>query len=173
MAHKDKKAYQQREDLTGEHALGDLGQIILAILFTATWISDSFFLKVTTMLNPYVPLIIRIPLAVVLLGLSAYLAWAGLSMVFGEKREDPGVIKTGVFSRVRHPIYLSEILLYLGFLILSLSLAAAVVWCVVIVFLHYISRWEEKLLLARFGEDYARYMRDVPMWIIRLPKRRS
>jgi protein-S-isoprenylcysteine O-methyltransferase Ste14 len=54
---------------------------------------------------------------------------------------------------------------------LSISLAAAVVWCIAIVFLHYISRWEEKLLLARFGEEYAQYMRDVPMWIPRLRKR--
>jgi protein-S-isoprenylcysteine O-methyltransferase Ste14 len=61
-------------------------------------------------------------------------------------------------------------LLYLGLLMLSLSLAAAVVWCIAVVFLHYISLWEEKLL-ARFGEEYAQYVRDVPMWIPRLRKR--
>lgn len=163
--HKHRKAYQQRTDLTGEHAVSDIGQLVLACLFAATWITDSFFLKYTTFLNDQVPLAIRIPLAVVVLGVSAYLAWTGMSMVFGETREDPVVIRTGVFGVVRHPIYLSEILLYLGLLLLSLSLAATVVWCIAIAFLHYISRWEEKLLLARFGEDYAQYMRDVPMWI--------
>jgi len=45
-----------------------------------------------------------------------------------------------VFSVVRHPVYLSEILLYLGLLMLSISLAAAVVWIIAIGFLHYISR---------------------------------
>lgn len=171
MTQKHRKAYQNREDLTGEHALGDIGQVVLACLFTATWIADTFFLKYTTVLNQYVPVIIRIPLAVVLLLLSAYLAWTGLSIVFGDEREEPSVIKTGVFSIVRHPIYLSEMLLYLGLLMLSLSLAATVVWCIAIVFLHYISRWEEKLLLARFGEEYAQYMRNVPMWILRLRKK--
>jgi protein-S-isoprenylcysteine O-methyltransferase Ste14 len=169
--HKHREAFQHRTDLTGEHAVSDIGQLVLACLFAATWIADSFFLKYTTFLNDHVSLAIRIPLAVVLLGVSAYLAWTGLSMVFGETREEPGVIRTGVFGIIRHPIYLSEVLLYLGLLMLSLSLAAAVVWCIAGVFLHYISRWEEKLLLARFGEEYAQYMRDVPMWIPRLGKR--
>ena len=169
--HKDRKGGTHRADLTGEHALGDFGQLVLACLFAATWIVDSFVLQVTTILNHHVPLLIRIPLAVLLLALSAYLAWKGLATVFGEVRDEPGVITTGVFGIVRHPIYLSELLLYLGFLMLSLSLAAAVVWCAAIIFLHYISRCEEKLLLARFGEEYARYMRDVPMWIPRLHRR--
>ena len=39
MAHKhtQKRAQQQRDDLTGEHAVGDAGQIVLACLFAATW----------------------------------------------------------------------------------------------------------------------------------------
>jgi hypothetical protein len=58
------------------------------------------------------------------------------------------VIRESVFGVVRHPVYLSEILFYLGLLMLSLSLA-----------------YEEKLLLARFGKDYAKYKREVPMWL--------
>jgi protein-S-isoprenylcysteine O-methyltransferase Ste14 len=165
------RSVQHRDDLTGEHALGDAGQLVLAVLFAATWISDTFFLRATTFLNEYVPLGIRIPLGVVLVALSGYLAGEGLSIVFGEEREEPGVIRKGVFSVVRHPIYLGEILVYLGLLILSLSLVAAVVWAVAIVFLHAISRYEERLLLARFGEAYEAYMREVPMWIPRPWKR--
>ena len=169
--HTRRKAQQQRDDLTGEHAVGDAGQMVLVCLFAATWILDTFFFKYTTFLNQYVPPGIRISLGVVLLVLSGYLAKTGMSIVFGEKREQPGVIRKGVFNVVRHPIYLSEILLYLGLLMLSISLAAAVVWVIAIGFLHYISRYEERLLLARFGEDYEQYMREVPMWIPRLRKR--
>jgi len=154
--HKQKKAQQHWDNLTGEHAVGDAGQIVLACLFAATWIADTFFLKCTTFFNQYVPLSIRTPCGVVLLALSGYLAKTGLSIVFGI---------------IRHPVYLSEILLYLGLLMLSISLAAAVVWVIVIGFLHYISRYEERLLLARFGEDYAKYMREVPMWLPRFLKR--
>lgn len=165
------KAQNQREDLTGEHAFGDAGQIILAGLFVGVWITDTFFLQYSTFLNGHVPLGARIPLGVLLFILSGYLARTGLAIVFGDRREKPAVIRKSVFGIVRHPVYLSEILFYLGLLMLSLSLAAVGVWGITIVFLHYISRYEEKLLLARFGEDYAKYMREVPMWLPRFLKR--
>jgi protein-S-isoprenylcysteine O-methyltransferase Ste14 len=41
---------------------------------------------------------------------------------------------------------------------LSVSLAAAAVWLVVIFFLHRLSRYEERPLLERFGAEYERYM---------------
>jgi len=129
---------------------------VLACLFAATWITDTFFIKYATFLNKYVPLVARIPFGVVLLVLSGYLAKTGLSIVFGV---------------VRHPVYLSEILLYLGLLMLSISLSAAVVWIIAAGFLHYISRYEERVLLQRFGEDYEKYMREVPMWFPRFRKR--
>jgi protein-S-isoprenylcysteine O-methyltransferase Ste14 len=160
-----------RQDLTGEHGIGDAGQIILAFLFAAFWITDSFFLHYTTFLNEYFSQWPRLPLSFFFLILSCYLARTGLAIVFGETREKPTVIRKGVFNWVRHPIYLSEILLYLGMLLISISLAAGVVWLIAIVFLHYISRHEEKLLLACFGEEYEQYMREVPMWIPRLRKK--
>ena len=166
-----KKSLKQRDDLTGEHTVGDAGQIVLTCLFAATWIADTFFFKYTTFLNQYVPLVARIPSGVVLLVLSGYLAKTSLSIVFGEEREKPGVIRKSVFGVVRHPVYLSKILLYLGLLMLSISLTAAVVWVIAIGFLHYISRYEERLLLARFDEDYEKYMREVPMWFPRLRKK--
>ena len=163
--HTHQKTHHQRDDLTGERAIGDAGQLVLACLFAATWIADTFFFQYTTFLNQHVPLVVRIPAGVALLVLSGYLARTGMSIVFGEKRDKPCVIRKSVFNVVRHPIYLSEILLYLGFLMLSISMAAAVVWVVAIGFLHDISRYEEKLLLERFGAEYEQYMREVPMWI--------
>ena len=168
-----KKRHHHRDDLIGEHAAGDAGQMALAFMFTAIWILDTFFLKYTIFLNHYVPLIVKIPIGVVLLILSGYLARTGLSIVFGEKRDKPSVIRKSVFNIIRHPIYLSEILLYLGLLMLSISLAAAVVWIIAILFLHYISRYEERQLLARFGKEYEQYIQEVPMWIPRLRKKRS
>ena len=163
--HMPKKVHGQRDDLTGERLIGDAGQLLLACLFAATWIADTFFFQYTTFLNQSVPNVARIPIGVALLILSGYLARTGMSIVFGEKRDKPCVIRKSVFNVVRHPIYLSEILLYLGLLMLSISMAAAVVWVVAIGFLHDISRYEEKLLLERFGAEYEQYMREVPMWI--------
>ncbi|MBN1255444.1 MAG: isoprenylcysteine carboxylmethyltransferase family protein [Deltaproteobacteria bacterium] len=175
MAHRNmqKRTHHQRDDLIGEHKMSDAGQAVFACLFVAIWIIDTFFLKYTTFPTQYVPLVVRIPCGVVLLVLSGYLASTGLAIVFGEERENPAVIRKGVFSVMRHPIYLSEVLLYLGLLMLSISLAAAVVWVGAIVFLYYISRYEEKLLLEHFGKEYAKYMREVPMWIPRLRKNKT
>ncbi|MFC1543110.1 methyltransferase family protein [Candidatus Neomarinimicrobiota bacterium] len=165
------RTHNHRDDLTGEHKFGDAGQALLAVLFAAVWIADTFFFRYTTFLNEYVSNWIRTPCGLVMLVLSGYLARAGLSIVFGEERATPGVIKKGVFGVVRHPVYLGEILLYLGMLMLSISLAAAAVWIIAIGFLHYISRHEERLLVARFGEEYQQYLREVPMWFPRLRKR--
>ena len=162
---------QQREDLTGEHKIGDAGQVIFAVLFFSVYIIDSHILKWTTGLNAVVLTWLRVPLGIVLVLISSVLSWQGLKIVFGETRAEPAVIRKGVFSLVRHPIYLAEVLLYGGLLCFNLSLAAAVVWIAAIIFLHWICRYEERLLLERFGEDYRDYMDDVPMWFPRLWKK--
>lgn len=165
-----RESQRRRADLTGEHAAGDAGQVVLALLFLAIWASDTFVLKYTTFLNQHVPLPVRIVLGAALTVLSGYLARTSLAIVFGERRETPHVIRKSVYGVVRHPMYLSEIVLYLGLLMMSISLAAALVWAVAILFLRHISLYEERLLLARFGEDYEQYMREVPMLIPRLGK---
>ena len=165
-----RKSHEGRKDLIGENPKGDLGQMIFGVLFFVVWLMDTFFFKYTTFLNKYFLLIIRIPLGIILLLLSLYLAREGMSIVFGEERKKPQVIRKSIFGVVRHPIYLSEVLLYLGFLMFSISLAAAFVWIFAIVFLYYISRYEEKLLLSHFGEEYKKYMDEVPMWFPFLKK---
>ena len=158
------------DNLTGEHHTGDIGQLMLFCLFMALWLSD-MFLKYSGFPNEYVPVVVRLPIGILLLVVSGYMAVTGLSIVFGKRKQSQGVINKGVFSFVRHPIYLSEILLYLGLLMLNISLAAAGVWVIAIFFLHYISRYEEKLLLVRFGKEYEKYMRQVPMWFPRFYRR--
>lgn len=165
------KWFEQRDDLTGEHPLGDTGQIIFALLFLGIWIADSFFLKYTTQLNDIVPALVRKPIGILLLCLSAYCAWSGLRIVFGEVRETPSVIRKGVFGVVRHPIYLSEVLLYLGLFMLNMSLAAGAMLLCTTAFLYYLSRYEERLLLKHFGDDYMSYARDVGMWVPRLRRK--
>lgn len=162
-----------RDDLTGEHKLGDAGQLIIAILFLVVWVLDSFVLKYTTFLIKYIPLPVQISLGIILLLAAFYLARAGMNIVFNEVREKPGVIRKGIFGVVRHPIYFSEILFYLGLLFFRISLAAAFVWIIAIGFLTYISRYEEKMLLIRFGEEYQQYMKDVGMFWPRIWRKRK
>jgi len=165
-SHHDQHA--DRDDLTGEHAWGDTGQAIIAVLFALVWIADSFSLHWTTFLNGAISSWVRVPLGLVCLIAAAYLARKTMSIVFGEVRAVPHVIRKGPYAYTRHPMYSSELLLYLGLLLLSLSLAAAVVFLIAIGFLYYLCRHEEKLLLGRFGDEYAQYMEQVGMWLPRL-----
>ena len=65
---------------------------------------------------------------------------------------------------------ISSILLYLGFILLSLSLLSVLVWFIIIVFYYMISRYEERLLTQSFGSAYEEYKKKVPMLLpIKLP----
>lgn len=167
-----KKEHHNRPDLIGEHRLGDAGQLISFILFILVWISDGFIFKKTIFLNDIVPLYARLPLAVITLAISVYLVKTSMSIIFGEKRDEAEVVRKVIYSKIRHPMYVSEVLLYFGLLCLNISIAAAGIWLLIIIFLYAICRYEEKLLLAHFGDEYKDYMKEVPMWIPRLRKKK-
>jgi protein-S-isoprenylcysteine O-methyltransferase Ste14 len=73
-----------------------------------------------------------------------------------------GVITTSVFSKVRHPLYLNLILMYLGF-----PIAWGIVWMLVPSLLFsaltvVTALKEEEFLLDKFGREYQDYMEEVP-----------
>jgi protein-S-isoprenylcysteine O-methyltransferase Ste14 len=80
------------------------------------------------------------------------------------------LIDTGPFAAVRNPLYLGNILLWLGF-----SISARLLWLAPLVVgllaleYHAIVRWEERLLESRLGESYRQYLKRVPRWIPKLP----
>jgi protein-S-isoprenylcysteine O-methyltransferase Ste14 len=83
----------------------------------------------------------------------------------------PALVVAGPFARVRNPLYIGNILLYVGVGIMSMALwpwlqAAALAWFV----LQYqliVSR-EEEFLGREFGEAYAEYRTNVPRFLMRL-----
>jgi len=105
--------HQHRDNLAGEYRFSDIGQLILYCFFMAVWLSD-MFLKYSNFLNAHIPSAIRLPIGFLLLIIAGYMAGSGLMIVFNKKAQTRGVIRNGVFSLVRHPIYLSEIIMYFG-----------------------------------------------------------
>lgn len=72
------------------------------------------------------------------------------------------LVQRGIFLKIRHPLYLSLILMYLG-----LALAWGVVWILVpVVFFSiltvFIAIKEEAFMLQKFGRQYKNYMQKVP-----------
>jgi protein-S-isoprenylcysteine O-methyltransferase Ste14 len=76
------------------------------------------------------------------------------------------LVTAGPFGLVRNPLYVGNILLWVGF-----AVTARLVWMAPVVFVllaleyHAIVKWEEDLLLAQRGEDYRAYCAQVGRWI--------
>ena len=169
----DTKKHTGHPHLTGEHRIGDLGQLILLFIFLGVWITDSFIFHYSTFLADRVPDYIRVPVAGVVLIVAWLLARKGMNAIFGTERSEPELVTGGVFGIVRHPIYTGALLFYVGTSIITMSLASAACCIPIGVFYFFISRYEERILHQEFGEDYLNYRKKVGMLFPKLFKRSS
>ncbi len=159
------KKHVDRPDLTGEHPFGDLGQLILLLLFIGLWVLDTFFFKFPESEYFKVPMWLHIALGGFILISGFYFARRSMKMIFGVKSENPQVINHKVYEKVRHPMYLGALLFYLGVTILMYSLPLLIMFILIFFFYNFIAKHEEKLLLKQFGDDYVKYMKKARRWI--------
>ena len=155
------------KEKNGEHPFGDAGQLVLLGLFLVVWIGDSFFLGKSTFLSNYVPLYIRLVILGLALITAAYLFISG-HVVVSHGQRPAGVVSTGAFGYVRHPLYLGNILFYIGLSLSTASLFSFALLVVIFVFYNYIASYEEKLLDQRFGEPYKVYKKKTGKWVPRI-----
>ncbi len=114
------------------------------------------------------PVIVGLGVAVTLVGEAIRLWGVRHIGVISRTRSDRlgPLVDTGPFGLVRNPLYIGNILLWIGF-----ALTARLVWLapVILVLLgaeyHAIVRWEEQLLESRRGQEYRDYAARVPRWI--------
>lgn len=165
------KNHETRPDLAGEYLLGDTYQGIAMLIFIGVTVLDYLLTGIPQILQAAIPLWARAPFSAAFFGLGGWLSIYGIKIVFGEYKEEPIFRKEGMFSNVRHPIYLGAILIYLAVLLLTLSMLGAVAWIGIIFLYHWLSKYEESLMLKVFGEDYRRYQQIVPMWLPRIKKK--
>jgi protein-S-isoprenylcysteine O-methyltransferase Ste14 len=155
-------------DSRGEHPSGDVGQLILLGIFLIVWVGDSFFLHLSTFLTDYLPWYIRIIFLVSCLAAAAFLIKLSHGIVSHSQRSR-GLVSTGAFKYVRHPLYLGCILFYLGLALSTASLFSLVLWVAICIFYNYLANYEEKLLEARFGKSYIIYQKHTAKWMPRRP----
>lgn len=148
----------------GEHPFGDAGQLILLGLFLLVWVGDSFFLEKSTFLSDYVPWYIRMIILVLSLVTAFFLAKSGHAAT-RHKQCAAGILSSGAFRYVRHPLYLGSILFYFGMAVSTASLFSLALLLVICVFYNYIAGYEEKLLQERFGEEYINYKKRTGKWL--------
>ena len=165
-----RRSHEHRKDLAGEYRWGDTGQLVLLIIFIIGMTSDLFLLKVSDSWQDVFPLYFRLVVFIPLLFVAGYFAQKAHKIIFQEERKELVVIKTDVFARIRHPMYFGSILTYLGFVILSFSVIALVIFVFVVIFYYYLCRCEEQLLIEKLGDEYKNYMKNVPMLIPKIRK---
>lgn len=145
-----------------EHPFVDAGQIILVIFFLVVWITDSFIFRWTTFLSRFVPVWLTVLVGILFLCSSVILS---RTHVAGHSRSGNVIVTNGPYRLMRHPVYASVLLILFGLTILTMSILGFVVWVLTFLFYDFIARYEEAVLLSRFGNEYKDYMNHVPRWI--------
>ena len=88
------------------------------------------------------------------------------------------VVDSGVYAVVRHPMYLSFILVILALILICQHWSSPIVGVPLMGYLCIAIRGEDKVDIEKFGDDYERYMQSVPrvnliLGVIRLLRRRA
>ena len=111
------------------------------------------------------PVKMNIPSAVSLpVGVSLAVLGMGLFLYSELRKHGVGdadtLVITGIYAKIRHPMYIGLVLLHLGYPLIFRSFTAClstVLWALIIaVWTHF----EEKNLERRFGQRYIRYKRQ-------------
>jgi len=103
--------------------------------------------------------------------LSIYPAVAGVVLLRSEGKPEDNLEKTvclvttGIYHYIRHPMYLSLLLLGLGIMLKRPGFWQLLLAGINIIALVITARMEEKEMQMRFGDDYSRYMKDTKMFI--------
>lgn len=82
------------------------------------------------------------------------------------------LITTGLYSKIRHPLYAGLLLIFLGYFLFAGTLSSAIHLGSLLLYLPFGIYFEEKNLVAQFGEAYQNYRSAVPALIPRFWKGR-
>ena len=159
------------ESNNGEHPYGDLGQLILLVLFLVVWVGDSFFLHYSTLLAAYVPLSWRLFITALSLATAFFLIKSGHVVIShgNHGRLPTSLVETGAFCYVRHPLYLGCLLTYFALAVATASfLSLALLIFIIIPFYNFIAAYEDHILEEMFGESYLAYKKQTGKWLPKL-----
>jgi protein-S-isoprenylcysteine O-methyltransferase Ste14 len=92
-------------------------------------------------------------------GLLSVIAYLSLNTSFGISPAIRKIKTSGLFKFVRHPIYLSYIIMYIGYINLSFSIYNTIILVTLVIFIILRIHYEEKLLLS--DSEYQSYAKKV------------
>ena len=169
---------KNRSGLGSEHPLCDKIQLIMLIVFFVVWGIDSLsfliFRYSTVIVGVFSSPLLLLP-AGLFIGFGLYLIENSHKAVFGTIDDKPGLIDSGVYAWVRHPMYLGILLFCLGFFFITLSLLSLGIWIVFFIIYDKMATYEENDLVRILGNEYIDYQNRVPKWFagIRMRSKRE
>jgi protein-S-isoprenylcysteine O-methyltransferase Ste14 len=86
--------------------------------------------------------------------------------------EDHKLIQNGPFGIIRHPLYVSYILILTGLSLTLLTYWLLIPTLFVIVGIYQTAKAEEELLIEQFGEEYIKYKQKVGMFFPKIWRRK-
>jgi protein-S-isoprenylcysteine O-methyltransferase Ste14 len=94
-----------------------------------------------------------------------------LLIIFGWRqihRAKSQLVTVGIYRHVRHPQYLGFLLITFGMNVLWITISTLLLWPILVILYYRLAKEEDKIMEERFGEEYQKYKRAVPMFIPRL-----
>jgi protein-S-isoprenylcysteine O-methyltransferase Ste14 len=86
----------------------------------------------------------------------------GLVMKKNDWTKTTVLVDTGIYSIIRHPLYLGWSLMYFAIILWSQHFLTITIGITGVICVYLISRKEDQLLIKKFGNDYLDYMKKVP-----------
>ena len=107
----------------------------------------------------------------ILLILSAYVGIEGYLLLKRKGKSEESfentsvLVKSGLYGYVRHPLYLSVFLFGIGVMFKDPMQTQLILGAVLLVAIYFTARIEEKEMIAKFGDEYRKYMKETKMFI--------
>lgn len=105
---------------------------------------------------------ITLGILIFILGAYVYFKWE----IFWNKTYKGQLITEGVFQHIRHPHYVSLLIVGFGLAMFFYSSLALLIALIAIPIMIWSILDEEKLLIKQYGEKYKKYMKEVPWRLI-------
>ena len=136
------------------HRLIEIIGLIINGLTIAIYFAMLFLLQV-----PPAPMVIQLVGWILLV---VGIALIILSTVTLFRKRTDSVISSGVFSLIRHPMYLGSIFLFLAMPCFLPHWIMVILAVVNAIFIYWFMLNEEQKNIEKFGDEYERYMQSVP-----------
>ncbi len=144
---------------------GHIYHAVIPIVFILIWFLDSNILKISTILNDFVPFIIRLILFISVLCIALIFIELSHRILFKSHKPPDSLITNGILGYVRNPMYSGILLIYVAFIFLSISLISIAFFILVFLVYNWMANFEENILENMFGDEYIQYKKRVRKWI--------